>query len=76
LVTSNLDAYKSTALRLAASPTELAQLRATLARGRDRKPLFNTPRFCRHLESAYKEIAMKSQHGESPSGFSVPAILE
>jgi predicted O-linked N-acetylglucosamine transferase (SPINDLY family) len=54
LVTTSLDEYEATALRLARNPDELAGLRARLVANRDTMPLFDTPRYVRHLEEAYR----------------------
>ena len=71
LVTESLEAYEQLALELAASPATLAALRERLARNRDTHPLFDTARFCRHLESAYQTMYERHQAGESPVSFSV-----
>ncbi|WP_019141866.1 tetratricopeptide repeat protein [Noviherbaspirillum massiliense] len=75
LVTQSLDEYEALALRLASMPAELARIKAKLAHNRSTYPLFNTVRFCRHLEAAYVEMWERSQRGEAPAGFSVPAML-
>jgi hypothetical protein len=36
--------------------------------------LFNTTRFCRHLESAYLNMHQKQQRGEPPENFTVTAL--
>jgi len=45
--------YEALALGLARDPERLAALRERLARNRSTHPLFDTPRFTRHLEAAY-----------------------
>lgn len=67
LVTNDLDQYEALALRLATSPSELGAIREKLARNRTAFPLFDTTRFCRHLESAYVEMWKRYQQGEQPS---------
>lgn len=72
LVTGGLDAYHDTALALATQPQALAALRDRLAAGRATCPLFNTPRFTRHLEAAFNEMWILHQEGQPPTGFQVP----
>jgi protein O-GlcNAc transferase len=63
LVTSTLAEYEALALRLAESPEALAALRARLAGDRRELPLFNTPRFARHLESAFEWMLLRQRQG-------------
>jgi protein O-GlcNAc transferase len=74
LITCTLADYEALALRLARNPGELAGLRARLAVNRDSGPLFDTERFCRHLESAYEMVHARHQRGESPGSFRVPLL--
>ena len=74
LVTGSLDAYEALALRLAAMPAELGDLRGRLARNRQTHPLFDTDRFCRHIEAAYTTMWETWQRGEAPRSFAVGAI--
>lgn len=53
LVTTSLEEYEALALALARDPARLATLRARLAATRETAPLFDTPRYTRHLEDAY-----------------------
>jgi len=53
LATASLADYEALASTLARDPARIASLKATLARHRDSHPLFDTTRFCRHLEAAY-----------------------
>jgi predicted O-linked N-acetylglucosamine transferase (SPINDLY family) len=54
----------------------LGALRARLARNRGSHPLFNTTRFCRHLELAYRMMWQRHLDGQPPQGFTVPALFE
>jgi protein O-GlcNAc transferase len=74
LITDNLVEYEAMALRLATTPVLLAEVRGKLSRNRGSYPLFDTGRFCRHIEAAY--IAMWERHlrGEPPAHFSVSAL--
>jgi len=74
LVTSSLDEYEALALKLARDPALLVELRDRLARNRSSSPLFNTPRLCRHIESAYEEMHGRWLRGEPARAFSVPAL--
>ncbi|HKX06978.1 MAG TPA: tetratricopeptide repeat protein [Stellaceae bacterium] len=74
LVTSSLDEYEALALKLARDPGVLAGLRERLARNRATMPLFDTPRLCRHIESAYEEMHARWMRGEPARPFSVPAL--
>ena len=56
LVTHNLDEYEALAVRLARNPGELQAIQQKLAKNRLTEPLFDTPRFARNLEKAYKEM--------------------
>jgi predicted O-linked N-acetylglucosamine transferase (SPINDLY family) len=74
LVTDSLDAYEAMAVKLATQPDLLAALRAKLSRNRQSQSLFDTPRFCRHIEAAYLTMWKKHQRGEAPESFSVEPI--
>jgi protein O-GlcNAc transferase len=71
LVTTDLAAYEQLAVQLSASPEPLRALRARLAANRATFPLFDTVRFCRHLESAYETMYQRQQRGDPASHFSV-----
>jgi len=71
LVTQNLDEYESLALRLATDVPLLRGFRQRLERNRSEYPLFDTDRFCRHIETAYTTMWEVWQRGEKPRSFSV-----
>jgi len=71
LVTASLEDYEALALRLALGDPLLAALRARLEAGRDSADLFDTDRFRRHLESAYRTMQEIAQRGEAPRAFAV-----
>jgi predicted O-linked N-acetylglucosamine transferase (SPINDLY family) len=73
LITHDLDDYERLALQLAYSPGLLKDLRARLASNRLTQPLFDTARFCRHLETAYQTMHDRAQRSERPSSFAVLA---
>jgi predicted O-linked N-acetylglucosamine transferase (SPINDLY family) len=65
--------YRATALRLARCPEELAALKARLAAAGGSAPLFDTARFARSLERAYRMMWERHAAGEPPQPFTVPA---
>jgi predicted O-linked N-acetylglucosamine transferase (SPINDLY family) len=71
LVTHDMAHYKERALELAVQHEELAGLRARLASNRNTSPLFDTRRFCRNLELAYRQMWLQYERGEAPSTFKV-----
>jgi predicted O-linked N-acetylglucosamine transferase (SPINDLY family) len=74
LVTSTLEEYEALALKLAREPGLLAELRARLQRNRDSAALFDSDRFRRHLESAYRTMWETWQSGEPPRSFAVEPL--
>jgi protein O-GlcNAc transferase len=77
LITVDLAQYEAVALDLARSPQRLAALRDKLAGNRATTPLFDTPRLCRNIESAYATMWEIHRKGEKPRSFSVaPAATE
>jgi protein O-GlcNAc transferase len=71
LVTTSLEEYEALALRLAQEPEALARLRARLAQNRLTHPLFDTERYARHLEAAYRRMWEIGRAGQPPAAFSV-----
>jgi len=74
LVTANLTDYAALAEALARDPARLQALRQTLDRDKLSQPLFDTARFTRHLEAAYRTMADTWQRGERPKPFSVAPV--
>jgi protein O-GlcNAc transferase len=74
LITNSPQEYEALALTLATTPEFLAGVRDKLARNRTTTPVFDTQRFCRHLESAYVGMWERSEHGEAPESFAVPPL--
>jgi protein O-GlcNAc transferase len=64
------DDVEALALRLAREPALLAGLRERLARNRLTRPLFDSKRYCGHIEAAYTRMWELWQRGESPQSFS------
>ena len=71
LVTTSLDDYERLALKLARHPGELHSLRARLTTKLEGLPLFETPAFCKHLESAYRYMSRRRGGGRKPEAFEV-----
>jgi protein O-GlcNAc transferase len=71
LVTASLEEYQALALRLANDQALLAATKAKLERNRLTCPLFDTDRFRRHIESAYRTMWDTWQRGEPPQSFAV-----
>jgi len=66
LVTHDLASYEARAVALAGAPGELRALRTRLEEGAHRSALFDTDRFCRHLEKSYLTMWEIACRGESP----------
>jgi protein O-GlcNAc transferase len=49
----------------------LADIKARLSANRDNSPLFDTARFCRHIESAFRTMYDRHRRGEPPADFDV-----
>ena len=71
MIVDTREAYTSAAIRLARDPAALRAIRERLAANRATYPLFDTPRFARHIESAYARMWCRYRKGEKPAGFSV-----
>jgi len=74
LVTSDLGEYEAMALRLATDRPLLHGFRERLERNRLSSPLFDSDRFCQHIESAYTIMWDLWQRGEPPRAFGVEAF--
>ncbi len=74
LIAGNAADYRKCALRLAGEPAYLQSIRAKLSRNRSTMPLFDTARFCRHIEAAYQQMWERDRRGEDPQGFTVTSV--
>jgi len=74
LITHSLAEYEAAAMRLARHPTELAGLRRRLETNRLTTPLFDSERFTRHIERAYRLMWERYVSGEAPQAIEVPAL--
>jgi predicted O-linked N-acetylglucosamine transferase (SPINDLY family) len=64
-ITSSQEHYEALAIELATNPTKLKAIKAKLERNRLTTPLFDTPRFTKHLEEAYTKI-YERYHADLP----------
>jgi predicted O-linked N-acetylglucosamine transferase (SPINDLY family) len=65
LITSNLADFQALALRLATHTEQLTTVRDKLAQNLTSTPLFDTVRFTRHLESAYRTMWQQYLDGKT-----------
>jgi protein O-GlcNAc transferase len=73
LVASDLQEYEALAFELAMNPVRLRAMRDQLETNPAWHPLFDTDRFRRHIEAAYRTMWEIWQRGESPRAFGVTA---
>jgi protein O-GlcNAc transferase len=66
LITHTLEEYEALAVGLACDPGELRGIQEKLLSNRLTEPLFDTPRFARNLEKAYREMWKSFLMGERP----------
>ncbi len=73
LIVDGQEAYEAAAVALARSPERLRDLRHRLVRNRPDCALFDTPRFVRHLEAAYREMWKIHRAGGAPRPITIAA---
>ncbi|TWA86938.1 putative O-linked N-acetylglucosamine transferase (SPINDLY family) [Azospirillum brasilense] len=73
-VTTSFDGYEALAAQLAGDPATLAAYRRRLEAARTTAPLFDSPRFTRHLERAYRTMWDRHAAGLPPASFTVPSL--
>lgn len=66
LVAASADDYEAEALQLARDPARLATLRSQLQHDPARLQLFDTQRYVRHLEEAYRRMVSNQRAGRAP----------
>jgi len=71
LIASSFEDYEALALKLARDPALLASLKARLAHNRARCALFDTGRFTRNIETAYRTMWRTQQLGNPAASFAV-----
>lgn len=71
LITKTPAEFEALAIGLASDRARLDQVRATLSANRLTAPLFDTPRFARHIEAAYAEAHERHLAGLPPAHIAV-----
>ena len=71
LIARSFAEYEALALGLARDPARLDSLQRHLREHRDTLPLFDSPRFTRGLEAAYRRMWQRFAEGKPPDGFDV-----
>lgn len=71
LITETTADYERLALRLATEPDFLQHFRAHLREGAHSSPLFDTKRYARNLEAAYREMWSRNEAGLPPAHIQV-----
>ena len=66
LITHSQAEYESLAIELATHPEKLAQIKQKLEMNRLTKPLFDTPRYTKHIEAAYTLMYERYHSGLPP----------
>ena len=66
LITTSQEQYESLAIQLATKPEKLKKIKDKLVDNLPTAPLYDTPLFARHLESAYLTMYEKYQQGLDP----------
>lgn len=74
LIASSAAEYGTLGATLAREQTLLGGIREQLRRNRETCALFDTARFTRHIEAAYRAMWERSQRNESPTDISIDAI--
>jgi len=72
LIVRSPEEYRDLAVRLANDRGALAQLRSRVAANRLTTPLFDSPRFVRHLEAGYEAMWQRCIAGLPPDHIDVP----
>lgn len=74
LVAKDDAAFLELANALIQNPQKLADLKVHLIEQRFQSPLFDSERFCRHLERAYAMMVERAKAGQAPDHFDVPVL--
>ncbi len=74
LITQTATDYEALAVKLAREDSPISGLRAKLAANWAICPLFDTPRFARHIEAAYKAMCERQRSGQPPASFAIRAL--
>jgi predicted O-linked N-acetylglucosamine transferase (SPINDLY family) len=71
MVVESLEAYEMLALDLARNRDRLDAVRRKLVANRTTAPLFDSERYRRHVEQAYRQMVERQRRGEAPVSFDV-----
>ena len=71
LAVDSFEAYEALAVRLATEPGLLKGVRQRLKAHLPTAPLFDAPRYTRHLEAAYSRMVERARAGLAPEAFAV-----
>lgn len=71
LIARDLAAYEAMAVTLAGDPARVSALRRRIEENKTTHPLFDTARFARDIEAAYRRMWEIAQAGEAPRHFAV-----
>ena len=72
MITANLDEYEELAVKLATDNVLLSELREKLVTNVKFSPLFDTPLFARHLETAYEMMWERHSGGKPSDTITIP----
>jgi predicted O-linked N-acetylglucosamine transferase (SPINDLY family) len=73
MICDSTQEYEDRAVYFANNRSALSAVRERLSRNLHREPLFDLPRFVRHLEDAYREMWRRHLSGAAPASFNVSA---
>lgn len=74
LVAPSLSDYEALALKLAREPQLLRSVKTKLVRNRDTGALFDTRRFTRNIEAAYRTMWQTARRGARPQSFAIDEV--
>lgn len=74
LIAGDLEQYECRVRQLLCAPSELAALKRRIAALRMQTPLFDTGRYCRHLERAYLSMQRRFASGARAASFDASAF--
>jgi len=71
LITNSQEEYEALAIELATNPKKYKSLKDKLINNLPNAPLYDTPLFTRHIESAYKTMYERHREGLEPENIYV-----
>jgi predicted O-linked N-acetylglucosamine transferase (SPINDLY family) len=74
MITANETAYFRLAVKLYENPGLVKEYSKRLEKNRFEKPLFDSERYCRHLETAFEMMVERARNGLAPDHIDVPAL--